>query len=378
MDCDENYSLQRSWVEINQNQLRTNIKTYRQVVGGNRELIAVVKADAYGHGVENIVQVLEECQIKYYAVANLDEAIQLRKLHVKGEILILGYTPPEYASILESYNITQTILSEEYADLLFQYASPLLKCCVAIDTGMNRIGLKADTYRLTANVIRSWINKCHLVGIFTHLCTADSNLPQHVEFTKLQISKFDRIADELLDLNLPYVHCMNSAGALRYESRYSHFIRLGIVMYGLRPDRNVYFENAIGPVLSWKSVVSMVKTVQPGEGIGYGQSFHFVTQTKVATIPTGYADGYNRLLSNKGFVLIDGKKAPIIGKICMDQMMVNVSGITNVKIGSEVVLLGKSGNATISAEDMAQMCNTIGYEIICNISKRVPRTIVLT
>ena len=183
---------------------------------------------------------------------------------------------------------------------------------------------------------------------------------------------FQNIATRVADLNLS-CHCMNSAGGLWHESTVSCFLRLGIILYGLKPDYMNTMPEEIKPALTWKSVVSMVKDVKPGDTIGYGRSFVVDHPMTIATIPTGYADGYPRLLSNKGYVLINGKKAPIVGRVCMDQMMVDVTDILDVKYESEVVLIGESGDETITADDLAQMIGTIGYEIVCGISKRVDR-----
>ncbi len=175
------------------------------------------------------------------------------------------------------------------------------------------------------------------------------------------------------DLNLPYCHCMNSAGGLWQHSDVSCFARLGIILYGLKPDYLNSLPSGIEPALSWKSVVSMVKQVNPGDTIGYGRTFEVKKAMRVATIPTGYADGYSRLLSNKGWVLINGKRAPILGRVCMDKMMVDISEIDNVHMGTEVVLIGQSGNEVLTADDIANTYGTIGYEIVCGISKRVER-----
>lgn len=200
-----------------------------------------------------------------------------------------------------------------------------------------------------------------------------ADTPEQNEFTEKQIKLFEEIATRVSDLNLSYCHCMNSAGGLWHNSDVSCFARLGIILYGLKPDYMNTLPDGIEPALSWKSVVSMVKEVKPGDTIGYGRSFIVEHPMRIATVPTGYADGYPRLLSNKGWVLINGCKAPILGRVCMDQMMVDVTAISDVEYESEVVLLGKSGNEVITADDLANLIGTIGYEIVCGISKRVKR-----
>ena len=226
--------------------------------------------------------------------------------------------------------------------------------------------------RLSGNMQRN----VELDGLFTHLCVADT--PERNDFTEKQIRLFDELVDHVSDLNLQHCHCMNSAGGLWHKSKTSCFARLGIVLYGLKPDYMNTLPDGIEPVMSWKSVVSMVKEVKPGDTIGYGRTFTVEEAMILATIPTGYADGYSRLLSNRGWVLINGKKAPIVGRVCMDQMMVDVTGIPNVELGSEVVLMGRSGDERISADDLAHLYGTIGYEIVCGINKRVERIYIDT
>ena len=355
----------RSWVEIDLNQLKQNYEIYKSLQPADREIMAVVKADAYGHGDKEVAAALSSIGVKHFAVSNIDEALHVRSV-TDGEILILGYTPIDMAEELVKNNIIQALLSEEHAEKLLSTGLPV-KCQFAIDTGMRRIGLNADNPDECEQVIRKYGK--HLTGLFTHLCVADT--PEQNEFTAGQIQKFDAVCDRIADLNLS-CHCMNSAGGLWHKAK-SSYARLGIILYGLKPDYMNTLPEGIAPVLSWKSVVSMVKEVVSGDTIGYGRSFTVEKPLEIATIATGYADGYSRLLSNKGCVLINGRKAPIVGRVCMDQMMVDVSGIENVDIGTEVVLLGQSGDEVITADDLANIYGTIGYEVVCGINKRVRR-----
>lgn len=364
--------MNRSWVEIDLDTVVQNLRIYQDSIPSHYKIMAVVKADAYGHGDVEVATVLSKYGITDFAVSNIEEACRLRTAGISGQILILGYTPPEEARRLIDNDITQTLISEDYAAELAKQGETV-KCQFAIDTGMNRIGLDADDVDGCERTIRHYSNRFNLVGIFTHLCVADTDTDQAKSYTGEQIRKFEMIAERIADLHLPYHHCMNSAGGLWHKSTTSQFVRLGIILYGLKPDYANDLPAGIQPALSWKSVVSMVKAVHPGESIGYGRSFFTTKEMRVATIPTGYADGYNRHLSNKGFVLINGKKAPIVGRICMDQMMVDVTDIADAQMGTEVVLLGQSEDEVISADDMAHMIDTIGYEIVCNISSRVER-----
>ena len=359
----------RSWVEISLPTLLNNLNIYRNNTTSNLEIMAVVKADAYGHGDTVVAKFLSDNGIHHFAVSNIDEAIHIRKAGAEGQILILGYTPLEKAEELIKYDITQALLSEEYAGELVKTGLPI-KCQFAIDTGMRRIGLNADEPDNCEWVIREYAGKLNLDGLFTHLCVADS--PEQDVFTEGQIKKFEMIVQRISDLHLPYCHCMNSAGGLWHSSFVSCFARLGIILYGLKPDYINKLPEGIEPALIWKSVVSMVKEVMPGDTIGYGRTYTVEQPMRIATIPTGYADGYSRLLSNKGCVLINGHKAPIVGRVCMDQMMVDISGI-DVEMGTEVVLIGRSGDEIITADDIAHIYGTIGYEVVCGINKRVER-----
>ena len=360
----------RSWVEIDLSQLKTNLEIYKENQSSKREIMAVVKADAYGHGDKIVSKFLFDNGIHYFAVSNIDEAKHIRDAGVGGHVLILGYTPIERLNEVVEYNISQTLLSEDYADLVVSSGLPV-KCQFALDTGMRRIGLNCDDIDRCENSIRKYSEELDLEGLFTHLCVADT--PEQDSFTDRQISLFEEVCKRVVDLNLPYCHCMNSAGGLWHDTNLSFFSRLGIILYGLKPDYVNFLPVGINPVLSWKSVVSMVKIVNPGDTIGYGRTFTVDQPMRIATIPTGYADGYNRLLSNKGFVLISSKKAPIVGRVCMDQMMVDVTDISNVHIGTEVTLIGNDGNERITADDIAKIYDSIGYEVVCGINKRVAR-----
>ena len=360
----------RSWVEIDLQNLKKNIEVYQKNQTENREIMAVVKADAYGHGDRVVATYLEKMGIRNFAVSNIDEAIHIREAGVKSKILILGYTQLDRVEELIKYDISQTLLSEEYADMLANTGF-LVKCQFAIDTGMRRIGLNADDPENCERIIRKFSKRLSLEGLFTHLCVADT--PEQDVFTERQLDLFNKVCRSVEDLKLPFCHCMNSAGGIWHNSDVSCFTRLGIILYGLKPDYMNTLPEGIKPVLSWKSVVSMVKEVKPGDTIGYGRSFTVEKAMRIATVPTGYADGYSRLLSNRGQVIINGKKASIVGRICMDQLMVDITDIPEVHIDTTVTLIGEDGNEIITADDMANLYGTIGYEVVCGINKRVAR-----
>ena len=379
MEIRVNQIEKRSWVEINLSQIRHNLFVYKSHLKRDAEIMAVIKADAYGHGDVQVARMLSECGISMFAVSNIDEAIVLRKSGIKGEILILGYTSPYYSKIIVENDLTQALVSDEYAEVLRKTKLPI-KCQFAIDTGMNRIGLDGDKSEQCETIIRKYCDSQLCVnGVFTHLCIADDFKDSSRRFTDQQIRKFKELVDRLEDLDLPFIHCCNSAGGLYYLDNSPLFetigniVRLGIMLYGLKPDTGCVLPQGIAPALTWKSAISMVKDVHAGETIGYGRSFTVAKDSKIATVTTGYADGLNRNLSNRGFVLINGQKAPIVGKICMDQTLVDVTNIPNVKMGDKVIILGKSGDIEYTADDMANDTGTIGYEVVCDINKRVQR-----
>ena len=364
----------RSWVEIDLNQIVENCNIYKEHLPNGAQIIAVVKADAYGHGDVRVAQILQRNGINYFAVSNIDEGVKLRISGIEGEILILGYTPKENFEDLSKFDLTQTLLSCEYADLAVASGFDF-KCQFAIDTGMNRIGLDGDDPKECERIIREYNGKLNINGVFTHLSSADLSDEDSVEFTKEQIAKFDKIEKLISDLNFPYVHCMNSAGGIYHGGK--KLVRLGIVLYGLKFNYKKALPDGIVPALTWKTVVSMVKKIKRGESVGYGRTFVAKREMWLATLSVGYADGYRRDLSNRGYVLFDGEKLPIVGRVCMDQMTVDISALIEkgkeIQIGDEVILLGQSGNESFTADDMAKTVGTIGHDILCGISSRVER-----
>ena len=359
----------RSWAEIDLAQIVTNYRAYAASLSKESRIMAVVKANAYGHGDVAVARALAGAGVSLFAVATAYEAAALREAKIEGKILVLGYTPASDFPLLEKYDITQTLISEDYAALFLAKAPHGVKCQFALNTGMNRIGLSTSDPHACAAIIRKYADKLALDGVFTHLCVADSRRPEHLAFTKEQISRFEAVCDLLSDLSLPYLHCMNSAGGVNAKSKYDKIVRLGILLYGLHPDRDIPLPLGARPALTWKSVVAALETIEAGETVGYGRTFRAEGKRRIATIPTGYADGYPRLLSGKGKVMIRGKFAPVVGRVCMDQMMVDVTDIPDCALSDEVTLLGDG----YTADDMAEDVGTIGYEIVCGIGNRVTR-----
>lgn len=378
--------LRRAWAEVHLDRLKDNLAALRSLIDENTTQIAcVVKANAYGHDDGNIAPYLESLGVSFFAVSNIKEAENLRKNGVKGEILILGHTPAEYATELAEYDIIQAAVSLEYARELSEcalQANVKVKIHMAVDTGMGRIGVCASDDESLAAAAADICSAASLDGIildgaFSHYAAADSLDDDDIAYTAAQTERFFDVCGRVRaqGISLRHTHCLNSAGgAFRFDSR-STLVRFGIMLYGLKPDRSLVLPVKLTPVMDLKAAVSYVKPVKAGSYVSYGRTYCADKDIIAATIPIGYADGYSRSLSGKGYVLINGRKAPIIGRICMDQLMADVTDIPDVRESTEVTLLGTEGGETITADDLAGLCGTIGYEIICGISKRIPRVI---
>ena len=370
--------LKRAWAEINLSQLRKNVEVIRSLNSPGTEIMAVVKADAYGHGDEHVVRCLaEQCGIRFFAVSNLDEAIAVRSFAPDADILILGYTPPEYAHEIAMYNIIQGVVSTEYAEALAAHTPDPIRCHIKIDTGMGRIGLKHDTPAACAAEIAgiTKIEKLSVEGIYTHFAVADSDDPDNIAYTDKQEQFILDTYDELvkLGIKLRHLHFMNSAATCYRNNPRSTLSRAGIILYGLHPDVSLDIPEGLEPLMELKAVISHVKTVKPGDCISYGRTFSADHEMRIATVTIGYADGYSRLLSGRGEILVHGVRCPIVGRVCMDQLMMDVSGVPEAKSGDIVTLIGRDGDDIITADDLAAIYGTIGYEVVCGISKRVPR-----
>lgn len=372
-----NTGLNRAWAEINLDHIGHNVREIARRVGKMTEIMAVVKADAYGHGVFETVPTLLENGASRLAVSMLDEAIQLRELGIKVPILVLSYTDPERAEEIIEYGITQTVFSHDLARSLSKAAMKLgrqAKIHIKIDTGMTRVGFSPG-YSAVKDVVEiSRLPGIVIEGLFSHFASADE---ADREYTLLQYERFESIIQELnrIGILIPVKHIGNSGAILQYPSLDLDMVRPGIILYGLYPsdqvDRSVI---ELKPAMSLKARVVMVKDVEPGVPVSYGRTYVTKRKSRIATIPIGYADGYSRLLSNTGRMLIHGEYAPVIGRICMDQCMVDVTDIpTEVKIGDEAVIFGKQGNREITVDEVAALAQTIHYEVVCLIGKRVPR-----
>lgn len=375
--------LKRAWAEIHLDRIAHNYQSYKQALGGsNAEIMCVVKADCYGHCDRAVVPFLEnELGVKKFAVSNIDEAARLRDVGIKGDILILGYTPVQEADRLCEMDIIQTVTERSYAERISEAISggKKLRVHIALDTGMTRIGLHGDNIdalsRDAAAIIDS--DKLSAEGMFTHLSVADSDDESDIAYTEAQIKKFHAVADRIKSAGyeIPLLHYYNSAAGVYHNDGGSALARLGIMLYGLMPNYSLPLPIELQGAMELKAAVAQVKEIKKGEFVSYGRTFCADRDMKLATVTIGYADGYSRLLSNKGEVLVRGKRAKIVGRVCMDQLMCDVTGI-NVVAGDTVTLIGTDGNETITADEVAAAYGTIGYEVVCLISKRVPRVII--
>ena len=370
--------LHRTWAEISKSALIHNLEQIKNRAAG-AEIMAVVKADAYGHGAGLAAPVLEACGAERFAVSNIDEAVALRTIGIKKPILILGYTPVEYAGDLCKYDIAQCVYSRGYASLLSQAAKDAgvkVKVHIKFDTGMSRLGFDLRDDALSGAddaVFSAKLPGFYVEGAFTHFAAADSDKREFEAFTAGQYSRFMAGVEKLRAAGITpeYLHCDNSA-ALCGGKHTLDIVRPGIILYGLKPDKDFNTGLDLKPVMTLKSVVSFVKTVKRGTCISYGMTYTANKDMKIATIAAGYADGYPRVASNKAEVLIRGKRAKIVGRVCMDQLIVDVSGIEGAQMGDEVTLFGNE----ISVDEIADICGTINYEIVCGIAPRVPRVLV--
>lgn len=372
--------LKRCEAVIDLDAVSRNLRNYKAYLKEGTELMCVVKASCYGHCDKAIVPYLQkEHGIKYFAVSNITEAIRLRECGITGDILILGYTCPDEAENLAKYDIIQAVTEYSYAQALDKKSAGRIRCHAAIDTGMTRIGVRGTVTECADEIEKmTRLENIALEGVFTHFAVADSDGEDNYAYSDMQQQKILDVTAELKrrGIVLKHSHFMNSAaGVYRNDSR-STLARLGIILYGLMPNTAKPLPFELAPVMTLRAAISMIKTVEAGTQVSYGRTYTASKPTRLATITCGYADGYPRALSNKGYVLIGGKKAPITGRVCMDQFMCDVTDIEDVKVGDYATLIGSSGAERITADDIADMTGTIGYEIVCGISSRVPRVIM--
>lgn len=357
-----------------------NFAEMKKNIAKDTKIVAVIKADGYGHGAEAIARLIEDYDYIWgFAVATPEEALQLRTFGVKKPILILGIVFEEYFTEMIAKEIRLTVCTYEMAQKLSEEAQRQgrdVHIHIGLDTGMSRIGF-ADRQESVEEIKKiSQLPNLKIEGMFTHFARADETdrspaidqLNRYLNFVKLL---------EDANIQIPMKHCSNSAGIIRVPEANLNAVRAGITIYGIYPSNEVERDQVkLLPAMELKSHISYIKTVEPGAAFSYGGTFTAKKQMRVATIPVGYADGYPRSLSNKGWVLIHGKKAPILGRVCMDQFMVDITKIPNVKTGDEVTLIGRDGKEFISIETFGDLSGRFSYEFACDISKRVPRVYI--
>lgn len=366
----------RCYAEISLEAIGHNIREVKKRLPEGVKLLGVVKANAYGHGAVPVASYLEN-QVDYFATATIEEAVELRENGISAPILILGYVSPSQYGDLVEYDITQTIDSYAQALALEKEAARQnrkAKAHLAVDTGMTRIGFQVTDHDADEAAKIADLPHIELEGMFTHFSCADQ---EDKTYCSMQMEKYDKMTALLAErgVSIPLRHICNSAGIMEFDDHRFEMVRSGIITYGIYPSEEVKKERLdLIPALSWKSHVIHVKEVGPGIGVSYGATY--VTEkpmTRIATVSAGYADGYPRALSNQGCVLIHGKKAPIIGRICMDQMMVDVTDIPDVQVEDVVTLVGTDGDETITIEEIANPAARFDYEMLCDISSRVTR-----
>lgn len=359
----------RTWAEIDLDGANHNFNIIREQVGSTR-ICCVIKANGYGHGAVQLAKLYESIGADFFAVSNIEEALQLRRANIILPILILGYTDPQCANLLAESNISQCVFSLDYAKALSVNAIASLKIHIKIDTGMGRIGFQSEE-------LHQVIEACNLPhlkveGIFTHFSSADEG-DNGKDYTFSQFNKFIESIRYLEGegINIPIHHCANSAAIFDYPEMHLDMVRAGIVLYGLQPSDKLHNPADLYPILTLKTIIDHIKLVHRGDCISYGRDFIADKEMCVATIPIGYADGMWRSNTRRGMVVeVEGKYAPILGRICMDQCMIDVTNIPEAHINSEVVVYGKG---ECSIDHIADINSTINYEITCAIGERVPR-----
>lgn len=372
----------RYWAEINLDTAENNFNIIKKRLRPETKLCCVIKADGYGHGAVSLARLYEKAGADYFAVSNIEEALQLRQNGIMLPIMILGYTPAECAPLLSENEIEQSIFSYDYARELNENAEKTgvnVKIHLKLDSGMGRIGFSCKHERIDEKCLDEAAMACNLKnliphGVFTHFAVADE-AAEGREYTLNQFKRFTSAIEYLKEkhgITFEVRHCANSAAIFDYPEMQLDMVRAGIVLYGSAPSGKVLCPG-LKDVMSLKAVVSMVKTLLPGDSVSYGCTYTAEREVTLATVPVGYADGFRRSNLNKASFIVKGRKVPLVGRVCMDQLMLDVSNIPDIKPGDEVIIMGEAKEEIITASDIADRNNTISYEILCAVGKRVPR-----
>ena len=373
--------LRNNVVTVDLGKIRQNYLLQKSLLPRKTEIMPVVKADAYGHGMVPVATALHSMGAKHFAVALAEEGVELREGGISGEILVLGPAMEEAAEECVRHDLTQTVFTPEMVEILEKEAEKQGRDAlihIKLDTGMSRLGFDAENENTVLMVEKlAQSGSLHITGIFTHFAVADEDTPVSRDFTRLQFERFMRVCNRLQadGVNVGLRHCCNSAGTLLHPAYHLDMCRLGLSQYGLDPDPCMKALLDVRPAMSLYTVVSMVKEIPAGATVSYGRQYTAPTPRRIATVAIGYADGYPRSLSNRAEMLLHGKRAPVIGRVCMDQLMLDVTDIPEARMGDIAVVAGSEGGESVTFDDMARWAGTINYEIICGISKRVPRVI---
>jgi len=363
--------------QVNLDALRFNLNQLRRITGGKADILAVVKANAYGHGAVEVAQELEKAGAGIFGVATTEEGMELRRSGVSSPILVLaGIYPEEFEKVIEN-KLSPVVFDLEVArslDARGKKSGQRIPVHLKVDTGMNRIGIPWREWESALKVMQS-LRNLQVDGLMSHFSVAESERPDDLVFTEEQRRRFQGCLDSTRKIGMQprYIHLANSAATALQEPARFNLVRSGLMLYGLHPAPALQSRVSLRPVLRWKTAILSLKRVAAGDPVSYGRTYCCRKESLIAVLPVGYADGYNRRLSNRGEVLIRGRRAKIAGIVCMDLSMVDVSEIRGVQAGDEVVLLGKQGSEEINAAEMAGWMESIPYEVLCAIGKRVPR-----
>lgn len=361
------------WAEIDLAALRQNLKVIRAALHSPAvKTLAIVKADAYGHGMPMVARTLSRAGVDFFGVATIDEAVQLRRICPRAQILVLGSFHPDQIGTYAAQRIIPTISSvEDVAEIERAKLKSPLSAHLKIDTGMGRLGVWHEEIHSLLKALTK-AKRLRVEGIYTHFSRADH---EDQEFTREQLHRFDEAAKEAAAAGIRprYLHAANSMGLVRFKEAHLNLVRPGIVLYGLNPSSTAPLPKGLRPVMSLKAKISFLKKVEKGRTISYGATYETPRATQIATLPIGYSHGYKLGFSNKAHVVVRGKKCPVIGRVTMDQTLVDVGGVPSVRRWDEVTLIGHDGRAGVSAEDLAKLIGTIPYEIVCSVHSRIPR-----
>lgn len=372
-----NFTRRAVWAQIDLDAAAHNMRQIRKHAGPDVKIAAVVKANAYGHGSVELAKTFAENGADCFAVSSLDEAVELRRYaHIDNEIFILGHTDARRTEELLTYDIEPAVFNLKNAEFFSQEARRLgktLRVHIAVDTGMSRVGFQVNEFSVSEIKTIAALPNIEIRGMFTHFAVSDM---KDKTFTREQYGHFRWMCKRMEEegIHIALRHCCNSAAVLELPEYYCDMVRPGIIMYGCEPSPEIDIKPYdLRPVMSLRCCIAHVKLIDAGATVSYGRHYKTPSRRKIATLPVGYADGYSRILSGKVDVLYHGHRVPQVGAICMDQCMIDVSGEANVHAGDEVVLFGRQGDSFIPIEEIAAVCGTINYEIMCNISRRVPR-----